>query len=266
MLFWATLLKTIVYIDGFNLYYAIRNRNCKWLNVMALSQRVLPPRYTIQAIKYYTARVSGILDPGQPGRQQVYFSALKTVPGIQIIFGNFLAKTVCRPLANIPIANREVIAGPQRLVPPAGNHQVMPDPTRADSKQEVMPVGSYPLKKGKLNLRLAPIQDGLRVRVHWMEEKGSDVNLASHLINDAWAGRYDAAAVLSNDTDLVEPIRIVTKEIGKPVVLLSAAAHGAAPALKAVATNVLHISNAHLRASLFPNVIAGTSVTKPPTW
>jgi uncharacterized LabA/DUF88 family protein len=260
------MLKTIVYIDGFNLYYAIRSMGCKWLDVMALPRRMLRSPYTVQAVNYYTARVSGILDPGQPGRQQVYFSALKTVPGIRIILGNFLAKTVCRPLANIPIANRAVIAGAQILVSPAGNRQVMPDATRTDSRQEVMPVGSYPLKTGKINPRLAPIQDGLRVHVHWMEEKGSDVKLASHLINDALAGRYDAAAVLSNDTDLVEPIRIVTKELGRPVVLLSAAARGAAPALKAVATNVLHISGTHLRASLFPNTIPGTSITKPRTW
>lgn len=260
-------MKTIVYIDGFNLYYAIRNRNCKWLNPMALAKRVLSPKFTIQAIKYYTARVSGIVDPGQPRRQQIYFSALKTIPEIQIILGNFLAKTVYRPLANIPIANREIIYGPQVSVLPAGNHQVMKDLSRADSKQEIMTVGSYPLKNAsKINVRLVPMQNGVRVQVHWMEEKGSDVNLASHLINDAWSGRYDAAAVLSNDTDLVEPIRVVTKELGKPVFILSAATRGTAPALKAVATNVLHISSAHLRSSVFPNVIPGTSITKPSTW
>ena len=33
-----------------------------------------------------------------------------------------------------------------------------------------------------------------------MEEKGSDVNLAAHLLNGAWKGMFDAAAVISNDT------------------------------------------------------------------
>lgn len=259
-------MKTIVYIDGFNLYYAIRNKNCKWLNVMALSKVVLPPKFKVETVKYYTARVSGIADPGQPKRQQIYISALKTVPEINIYFGNFLAKVVCRPLVTIPIADREVITGSNKFISPAGNHRVMPDASQTGSRQEVMPVGSYPLKSGKVNPHPSPIQDAILVRVHWMEEKGSDVNLASHLINDAWAGRFDAAAVLSNDTDLVEPIRIVTKEIGKPVVLLSAAAHGAAHHLKAVATNVLHISNAHLRSALFPGTIPGTSITKPSTW
>jgi len=42
------------------------------------------------------------------------------------------------------------------------------------------------------------------------EEKGSDVNLGVHLVRDAFKGSFDLAAVLTNDTDLVEPIRIVT--------------------------------------------------------
>lgn len=53
-----------------------------------------------------------------------------------------------------------------------------------------------------------------------MEEKGSDVNLAAHLLNDAWKGVFDAAVVVSNDTDLVEPIRMVTTERGKPVIVM----------------------------------------------
>ncbi len=233
---------------------------------MELSRRVLPSQYSIHVVKYYTARVSGILDPGQPQRQQTYLSALRTVPGIQVIFGNFLAKTVCRPLASVPIANREIVAGSQRIILPVGNHQVMPDSARTDSIRETMPVGSYPLKSGKVDPRPAPVPDAIRVRVHWMEEKGSDVNLATHLINDAWAGRFDAAAVLSNDTDLVEPIRIVTREINKPVIIVCASTRGAAPALKTVASGVLHVSSTHLRRSLFPTAIAGTSITKPPAW
>jgi uncharacterized LabA/DUF88 family protein len=34
------------------------------------------------------------------------------------------------------------------------------------------------------------------------EEKGSDVNLAVHLLNDAWRDAYDCAVVVSNDSDL----------------------------------------------------------------
>ena len=41
------------------------------------------------------------------------------------------------------------------------------------------------------------------------EEKGTDVNLAVHLLNDSWRGRYECAVVVSNDSDLEEAIRIV---------------------------------------------------------
>lgn len=59
------------------------------------------------------------------------------------------------------------------------------------------------------------------VKVIKVEEKGSDVNLACHLLLDAFQGNFDVAAVLSNDSDLVEPIRIVTQVLDKPVGLLS---------------------------------------------
>ena len=49
---------TIVYIDGFNLYYgALRGTPFKWLDVRALCARMLPTN-TIAQIRYFTANVS----------------------------------------------------------------------------------------------------------------------------------------------------------------------------------------------------------------
>ncbi len=56
-----------------------------------------------------------------------------------------------------------------------------------------------------------------QVRVIKTEEKGSDVNLATHLLHDAHMGRYDIAAVVSNDSDLLTPIRLVRETLGKKV-------------------------------------------------
>ena len=53
------------------------------------------------------------------------------------------------------------------------------------------------------------------------EEKGSDVNLASHLVRDAFTDRFDQAIVVTNDTDLCEPVSIVNALAGKQVLLLS---------------------------------------------
>ena len=46
------------------------------------------------------------------------------------------------------------------------------------------------------------------------EEKGSDVNLASHLLLDAFKHASDTAVVISNDSDLRVPIRFAEQELG----------------------------------------------------
>lgn len=62
-------------------------------------------------------------------------------------------------------------------------------------------------KKGKIEF----------VQVLKTEEKGSDVNLASHLLHDGCRKDYEVAIVISNDSDLLEPIRIVKEELKLPV-------------------------------------------------
>ncbi|MCC8364120.1 NYN domain-containing protein [Lysobacter sp. A6] len=52
------------------------------------------------------------------------------------------------------------------------------------------------------------------------EEKRSDVNLADHLLNDAWRDEYDCAVLLSDDSDLAEPLAMV-RAMGKQVILLT---------------------------------------------
>src|SRR5262249_43902959 len=58
------------------------------------------------------------------------------------------------------------------------------------------------------------------VRVIKTEEKGSDVNLATALLIDAFDGGFEQAVVVSNDSDLVKPIQIVRQKFGLPVVVL----------------------------------------------
>src|SRR5690349_6267967 len=85
--------RTIVYIDGFNLYYrALKPSGHKWMNIAALSAAVMPPGTRITAINYYTARISGRVDPGGPARQHAYLRALASLPGVSIHYGNFLTQ------------------------------------------------------------------------------------------------------------------------------------------------------------------------------
>jgi hypothetical protein len=81
-------LRTFVYIDGFNLYYgALKGTPHKWLDLDKYF-RMLRPADDIQAIKYFTALVSG------PTRanQEIYLRALATLPGVEIVVGKFKKK------------------------------------------------------------------------------------------------------------------------------------------------------------------------------
>jgi hypothetical protein len=45
------------------------------------------------------------------------------------------------------------------------------------------------------------------------EEKGSDVNVASHMLVDVLEGSMDAAVVVSNDSDLKMPVDVVRQHV-----------------------------------------------------
>ncbi|MGD9711581.1 MAG: NYN domain-containing protein [Thermomicrobiales bacterium] len=62
------------------------------------------------------------------------------------------------------------------------------------------------------------------LRQEWVvipEEKGSDVNLATWLVADAFRQRFDVAVIVSNDSDLAAPLRLVCEELGLPAMLLN---------------------------------------------
>jgi hypothetical protein len=221
-------MRTIVYVDGFNLYYRLLKArpHYKWINVFELVKTALNPANQIIKVRYFTARVSGRLDPDAPHRQQVYLDALSSIPQIAIHFGSFLEKPkyagLVRPLLD------------------------------SGSRDNRMPFLPWP-----------------DVAYVWKtEEKGSDVNLASYLLLDAFQGNFDVGAVLSNDSDLTEPIRIVTKVLGKPVGLLSPV-NNPTPQLRAAASFLRHVKPSHLGPSQFPDPLplpSGQMLTKPPSW
>jgi len=99
------------------------------------------------------------------------------------------------------------------------------------------------------------------------EEKGSDVNLGTHLVHDANQGRFGTAAVISNDSDLREPIRIVRDELHLPVVVLNPFGGHSSLALGQYA-NTRQIRTGVLQASQFPATLqdAHGQILKPPSW
>ena len=105
------------------------------------------------------------------------------------------------------------------------------------------------------------------VEVFKTEEKGSDVNLATHLINDAHLNRFEQAVVISGDSDLGCPVQIVSKELHKPVGVLNPQKKDCVVLIK-TATFYKPIRQGVLAASQFPATLtdAEGTFTKPATW
>jgi uncharacterized LabA/DUF88 family protein len=99
------------------------------------------------------------------------------------------------------------------------------------------------------------------------EEKGSDVNLASYLLVDGFQQQYDVAIVVSNDSDLAEPIRLVKSVLGLRVGLLNPRKKTAFD-LQQIADFYRTCREGALAACQFPNVIhdADGLIRKPASW
>ncbi len=157
-------MKTIVYVDGFNLYYgSLKNTPYKWLNIHRMCELLLPKNKII-GIKYFTAKIfSRGNDPHKHIRQQVYWRALKTIPILEIIEGHYSEHPKWMRLVN-PLPGQPRFAN-----------------------------------------------------VIKTEEKGSDVNLAVHLLHDVYQMKYELAVFITNDSDLLAAIEIVQNDLGLKV-------------------------------------------------
>jgi uncharacterized LabA/DUF88 family protein len=203
-------MRTIVYVDGFNLYYgALRKTPYRWLDLSRLC-RMLLPHDDVRQLKYFTALVNPRpTDPDQRARQETYLRALGTIPNISITYGYFLTHEITM--------------------------------ARADGKGFV--------------------------KVIKTEEKGSDVNIATQMLVDGFRDAYDLAVVVSNDSDLLLPIRFVAEELGKDVGLLNPQKHPSM-ALKPHVRFIKQIRAGALSKCQFPPILndAGGSFSKPSGW
>lgn len=82
--------KTIVYIDGFNLFNALKEMGWKkyyWLDVHALSAKIMSEIQTLTAVKYFTSRVT--TNPHEQKRQNTYLEAIEAFRNVSIEYGKF---------------------------------------------------------------------------------------------------------------------------------------------------------------------------------
>lgn len=160
--------------------------------------------------------------------------------------------------------------------------QARPDdpsaPTRQDAywralqaycpKVQIIP--GFFLQSVKMS-HLAPEAGHGCVKTIKTEEKGSDVNLSVHLLNDAWMDQYDCAVLISNDSDMYESVNLARSKCGKrvgwifPVTTTSHKMH-LSKKLSPVMDFKLQLTEPVLANSQLPDPIPGTTIHKPAGW
>ena len=183
----------------------------KWLDLVRLSHLLLP-NDKIHRVRYFTAAIQPRPNrPNQAVHQQIYWRALRTLPGLSIHEGQFRTDPRSMPLAS------PVPGGPST------------------------------------------------VRVLKTEEKGSDVNLATYLVSDAYEQDFEKAAVISNDSDLCTPIALVRTRLSLPVIVFNPGNHHSAD-LQRDATEMRKLRRGPMLGSQFPPTLIDTqgAFTKPP--
>lgn len=199
-----------VYVDGFNLYYGASsllpgNSGWKWLDLRALASRYARWQgASVERVVYCTARVNDPDDPEQTKRQARYLDALRAHGGADVIEEGYYSSWA--------------------------KEAVLTTDSHGSKAPSVLqdPLGSYTWSS-ELPLRRAA-NGTLLARVRKREEKGSDVNVATHLLHDVLTGVVDAAIVISNDSDLALPIRVARSRV--PVGLINPQTKPLAGALK----------------------------------
>jgi hypothetical protein len=116
------------------------------------------------------------------------------------------------------------------------------------------------------------------VEVDDVEEKGSDVNLATYLLMDGYENDYEKAAVISNDSDLALPIRMVRDRLNFPVLVVNPnlrpnkMTHDprkrTADKLREAATDLRWLRESTLKQCQFPPELHDNNgtITKPSQW
>ena len=113
---------------------------------------------------------------------------------------------------------------------------------------------------------LAPPANGY-ARVIKTEEKGSDVNMATHLLVDGFKNEYEIAVIVSNDSDLLSPIQFVTRQLEKKVGILNPQKYPSKALLPHVAF-IKQIRAGVLANSQFPSTLSDNrgNFIKPSSW
>jgi NYN domain len=157
---------------------------------------------------------------------------------------------------------------------------VRPDESDAASRQQayLRAIDTYPsvsIHLGHFLTKIvrmplaAPVPGGPKtVEVIKTEEKGSDVNLATYLMADAFRSDAEAFVLISNDSDLMEPLRMVRHELNKVVGLLNPQARQSRALLRCKPTFVKQIRLGVASVSQLPRELHDKhgAIVRPMEW
>jgi hypothetical protein len=189
-----------VYVDGFNVYYGGRGicgrgtAGWRWLDLRALATDLISRRASwaeasVDRIVYCTARIDAVSNPSGQADQDIYLKALLAAGSVDHIeYGTYVSRVKTAPMA---IKDAQ---GRPKLVEPA------------------WPVMIQDGHGGQVDGAVFMVSYANR------EEKGSDVNVAAHLLLDVLGGAVDAAVVISNDSDLRFPVEQARQRVPVGVV------------------------------------------------
>jgi len=113
-----TVHRTIVYLDGYNLYHGLMDRYDRkylWLDLTRFALSLLSdPRQQLISTKYFTSEAPGGSTSDSWQRQQTYWKALKSCPMLEVVKGSYREKAVrCK---SCRLAEAECKACGQKLV------------------------------------------------------------------------------------------------------------------------------------------------------
>lgn len=239
-----------IYIDAFNLYYGGREMcgrstaGWRWLDVRSLAQALLARRQDwpgafIERIVYCTARIDGATNSIGHGEQDVYLKALLAGNVVDLVeYGHYVARVKRAPLATADRRGRPML-------------------TTADWPVKVQDSSGAPVHDARFMVSYA-----------YREEKGSDVNVAAHLLLDVLQGSVDGAVVVSNDSDLRFPVQEARLQV--PVGTVNPSRAYLAGDLRGQATDGVgshwwaRLRVGDFRSHQLPDPCGG--YTKPPPW
>src|SRR5215813_5951049 len=241
-----------IYVDGYNLYYGARgicgrsSPGWRWLDVRLLAQKLIAERrnwleVTDLKVVYCTAEIDASTNPSGYADQQVYLKALRATNSVdRIELGYYVSRVKYAPLA---------VKAQSRTAAP-----VIVEP-------------QWPVMVQDANGQPIP---GARFMVSYAhrEEKGSDVNVASHLLVDVLTGAIDAAVVISNDSDLRFPVQYARTRV--PIGIVNPSVNQLAGALTGHASDGVgghwwrQLRKADITTCQLPNPAGGYS--RPAGW